>query len=55
LGLYIFSFEKGALKTAKVLFETGRNVKIAFPPRLDDEDKVDLDDCLTEHEIVQKQ
>ena len=41
--------EKGALKTAKVLFDGGRNVKIAFPPRSEDVEKVDVDDYLTEH------
>jgi len=42
--------EEGALKTAKVLFNADRNVKIAFPPRPKDENKVDVDDYLTEHD-----
>ncbi len=41
--------EEGAIKTAKVLFDAGRNVKIAFPPRPEDVEKVDVDDYLTEH------
>ncbi len=42
--------EEGALKTAKILFENDRNVKVAFPPRPPDVDKVDVDDYLTERD-----
>lgn len=42
--------EEGALKTAKILFDNGRNVKVAFPPRPEDVEKVDVDDFLTEHD-----
>lgn len=40
--------EEGALKTAKVLFQNGYNVKLSFPPRPPGVDKVDVDDYLTD-------
>jgi len=42
--------EEGAFKTAKTLFNYGRNVKISFPPKPDNVEKVDVDDFLTERD-----
>lgn len=38
---------KGALKTMKILFEAGRDVRLILPPRPENVEKVDLADFLT--------